>query len=62
MKLATTLVKEYNLSHNMKMMDAIIASTAFLPTRATFQYPLIVQMQTYIMIQSISFYLIGSLS
>ena len=26
-KLATTLVKEYNLSHNMKMMDAIIAST-----------------------------------
>jgi len=27
-KLATTLVKEYNLSHNMKMMDAIIASTA----------------------------------
>jgi len=28
MKLATALVKEYNLSHNMKMMDAIIASTA----------------------------------
>ena len=26
-KLATLLVKEYNLSHNMKMMDAIIAST-----------------------------------
>ena len=26
-KLATALVKEYNLSHNMKMMDAIIAST-----------------------------------
>jgi len=26
-KLATVLVKEYNLSHNMKMMDAIIAST-----------------------------------
>jgi predicted nucleic acid-binding protein len=26
-KLATELVKEYNLSHNMKMMDAIIAST-----------------------------------
>ncbi|CAA6824101.1 MAG: Unknown protein [uncultured Sulfurovum sp.] len=26
-KLATQLVKEYNLSHNMKMMDAIIAST-----------------------------------
>ncbi len=26
-KLATSLVKEYNLSHNMKMMDAIIAST-----------------------------------
>jgi len=28
MKLATALVKEYNLSHNMKIMDAIIASTA----------------------------------
>ncbi len=27
MKLATILLKEYNLSHNMKMMDAIIAST-----------------------------------
>ncbi|WP_069471710.1 type II toxin-antitoxin system VapC family toxin [Candidatus Marithrix sp. Canyon 246] len=27
-KLATLLVKEYNLSHNLKMMDAIIASTA----------------------------------
>ena len=27
-KLATILVKEYNLSHNMKMMDAIIASTS----------------------------------
>jgi len=26
-KLATALVKGYNLSHNMKMMDAIIAST-----------------------------------
>jgi len=26
-KLSTALVKEYNLSHNMKMMDAIIAST-----------------------------------
>lgn len=26
-KLATLLVKEYNLSHNLKMMDAIIAST-----------------------------------
>jgi predicted nucleic acid-binding protein len=26
-RLATALVKEYNLSHNMKMMDAIIAST-----------------------------------
>lgn len=25
--LATALVKEYNLSHNMKMMDAIIAAT-----------------------------------
>lgn len=28
MKLATVLVKEYNLSHNMKIMDAIIASTS----------------------------------
>ena len=28
MKLATALVKEYKLSHNMKIMDAIIASTA----------------------------------
>jgi predicted nucleic acid-binding protein len=27
MKLATALVKGYNLSHNMKMMDAIIDST-----------------------------------
>ena len=27
MKLATVLVREYNLSHNLKMMDAIIAST-----------------------------------
>ena len=27
MKLATFLVKKYNLSHNMKVMDAIIAST-----------------------------------
>ena len=26
-KLATLLLKEYNLSHNLKMMDAIIAST-----------------------------------
>jgi predicted nucleic acid-binding protein len=26
-KLATALLKEYNLSHNMKMMDAIIAAT-----------------------------------
>ena len=26
-KLATLLVKEYHLSHSMKMMDAIIAST-----------------------------------
>ena len=29
-KLATQLVKEYNLSHNMKMMDAIIASTVMI--------------------------------
>lgn len=29
-KLATVLVKEYNLSHNMKMMDAIIASTVMI--------------------------------
>jgi predicted nucleic acid-binding protein len=26
-KLATALVKEYNLSHSMRMMDAIIAAT-----------------------------------
>jgi hypothetical protein len=27
-RLATALIKKYNLSHNLKMMDAIIASTA----------------------------------
>ena len=29
-KLSTALVKEYNLSHNMKIMDAIIASTVLI--------------------------------
>jgi len=29
-KLATVLVKEYSLSHNMKMMDAIIAATVMI--------------------------------
>ncbi|CAA6807843.1 MAG: Unknown protein [uncultured Sulfurovum sp.] len=29
-KLATQLLKEYNLSHNMKMMDAIIVSTVMI--------------------------------
>jgi len=28
MQLSTQLLREYNLSHNLKMMDAIIASTA----------------------------------
>ncbi|MBN2824520.1 MAG: type II toxin-antitoxin system VapC family toxin [Campylobacterales bacterium] len=28
MALATQLIKEYNLSHNLKMFDAIIAATA----------------------------------
>jgi predicted nucleic acid-binding protein len=29
-KLATLLIKEYHLSHNMKMMDAIIASSVMI--------------------------------